>query len=297
MIHLQTMLKKLSFLQKTQEQVLRPVIPVDQQFPTFVVGCGRSGTHFLSEVFRHDNGMLSFHLDDVAGEIADSFLFYCEWNDLPIDHIGFIEHRKQMIRYAGKEGKQYFEANPYLALSVLRLRQAFDAKFILLHRNPIDVVVSHINKDWYQNSIIRSSNDLATGYQYGEKGNHFFGRMIPNGDEFDRWKTLSRVGKLAWMWNKTNQCVLSQFERIDDVHCQTVSVDVLDYVKFVELCNFVGTSPIDENLYESTRTKRPGKRTKKFTHHTWNTREKQEFIAEIKPMCDVLGYEIDFMNI
>ena len=54
----------------------------------FAIGTGRCGTKFLYEAMRQEHGVASCH---ERNAINETFHRYCKFNQLPVDHRGFLE--------------------------------------------------------------------------------------------------------------------------------------------------------------------------------------------------------------
>jgi len=258
--------------------------------PTFLVGVGRSGTHFFHELMRRDPSIASFHLDTRRTTIADSFVQYCLWNELPVDPGAFLADRLQVIGDAASEGRVYFEANPYLALSVRMLNEHAGAKFMLLTRDPRKVVDSHVRKGWYRSVPFVSAPDKATGFQPFLQANHAFGRLAPRGTEFLRWKELTQIGRISWYWNALNLRILEQFDALPAERRMIVAVEGVDYRAYRMYHSWIGgTHPLTQRRFSSIRTARPGKGLKRGPCSSWSDQEQREFLAETQPAREALS--------
>jgi len=251
--------------------------------PTFVVGTGRSGTHFLHELMRHDPGIASFHADTRRTSAADSFVQYCLWNELPVDTGAFLGDRLQVVSEVSREGRIYFEANSYLSFCVRLLFDALQASFILLVRRPEDVVNSHGRKGRYANVPLLADRDKALGYQPCLTPNHTFGRLVPRGPEFERWGRLTQTGRIGWYWNAVNTRVLEQFAHLPEGRTRVVAVEDIDYSRYRDLHALIGGSaPLAEKKFERIRNARPGKGPVARSADRWSELERQEFLAETR---------------
>ncbi|MBU0596051.1 hypothetical protein KJ567_05155 [Candidatus Bipolaricaulota bacterium] len=257
--------------------------------PAFAVGNGRSGTHFFQEIMAEDPSIVSCHIETPE---ADSFNEYCTWHRLPVDSAAFLETRQRRIDEAGASGRMYFESNPYLSLSVSRLNERFDASFIHTIRRPEDVVNSHFVKGWYADPMTRDDARLAPGFQVGWQTNHFFGRMLPCGEEFERWSRLTRIGKLAWMWNTVNLRVAEQASSIPPERYRCVLLDDVDHAVYLELHAFIGgKQPMSAKQFDRIRDARPGKAKRHRKPTDWSPEETREFLNETAPAREKLGID------
>lgn len=267
-------------------------LPPEHRIPVFAIGCGRSGTHFIARLMENDTRIASYHADTVDAANADSFLRYCTWNNLPVDLEGFLRHRNRLVDGSAALGRVYFEANTYLSLNLLTLFDRFHAKFVYLVRRPEDTVNSHYVKRWYEETVAKSDLGLSLGYQYDVKSpHHFFGRIVPNGREFQRWQSLTRIGKIAWMWNVLNMAILRQLEKLPYKQYVVQKLEDVDHVRYLEIHSFIGGSfPLSEEKFEEIRRVKPGKGRTHRLANTWSELEREEFLFETKQARDLLGY-------
>ncbi len=253
----------------------------------FAVGTGRCGTHLLTALMDANKQIQSHHIRD---SLADSFYRYAAWNKLPIDDAGFLAQRKLWVGTAHYTKQHYFEANPYLSFHVVPLYQQMDAKFIFLIRNPEAVVRSHIVKGWYKDLPQFSQTNLAVGFQYNMKPNHFFGRIIPTGATYENWVNLTRVGKLAWMWNIVNLQIAEQLKNIPAKNYAVLKIESLTHDKLQQIFSDWGIEKvIYKRQFERIVKKRPGKgRTTNTT--IWSPIEKAEFLRETAEATALFSY-------
>jgi len=257
--------------------------------PAFAVGTGRCGTHFLRDLMEKDPGIAAYHHRSID---SDAFARYCAWNRLPVDMSPFYDARRAWIDEVRSSGLLYFESEPYLSLSIVPLYERFGARFVFVVRRPEDVVNSLFVKGWYAEEFYKADADLAPGYAPGLRGNHVFGRIVPNGEEFRRWSRLTRVGKLAWMWNALNVRTLEQLREIPEEQSVTVKLEELGYDCYRRLHAFVGgRQPMSEQEFDRIRNSKPGKGRNHRTADVWSERERREFEAETEEGRRLLGYE------
>lgn len=269
-------------------QSLKRVDPstIKEESPIFVVGVGRSGTHFLAELFKMIPTFQAYHLDHIGNSIADSFLMYCNWHKIHMDYSGFFDSRNLLIQNAKSSHLRYLESNPYLALFIRELKNYYPkSKILVVLRNPEKVVLSHYNKGWYKD-YSPDFNDFGKlpFYQYSiEKGNHFFGRIFPKGEvEFQKWKELTQVGKITWMVVTINNWIRESIQDIGDEDISVLPIEHLDYEKYLELSNFFNISKrIDKRLFDDIKSSRPGK-TKIFNLNTWNSSAEKDFQNQLQ---------------
>jgi len=255
--------------------------------PIIATGTGRCGTHFLYELLNAHKHVNAFHIQHLD---ADSFYRYCAWNNLPVDTADFIAYRQKYIEDATTQRKLYFESNPYLSFSINLLYSHLKTKYIFIIRNPEAVVRSHIVKGWYSKDPLVKDPNKAIGFQYKMKTNHFLGRIVPSGTEYERWSNLTRVGKLAWMWNEVNMKIQEELDKLPKEHFFFIKVEDLDHHRFMNILSFMELpQDIDESKFKAIKNAKPGKGVKKEVSE-WTNREWDEFYQETRRGREIFGY-------
>src|SRR5262245_47390215 len=114
----------------------------------FAVGTGRCGTKFLAEALSRDPDIASHH---ERHPVSDTFHRYCRWYGVDVDEAGFIAAKRKAIEADLSTHRYSFEASGFLSLSLEALWKAFDARFVIMVRQPDRVVASYLRKGWYEN--------------------------------------------------------------------------------------------------------------------------------------------------
>ena len=258
----------------------------------FAIGTGRCGTNFIHRVLKLEPLVTSSH---ERYPLNDAFQRYCKWYDLKVDSGGFLAIKEAAILEDLKKSQLSFESSHYLSFSIHELYKKFDARFILLIRQPDKVVNSFSQKGWYAN-IVRSDSSLPLGYQPGSETfpQHSFGRIVPFGTEADKWHKYTQVGKIAWYWRVVNTKIIQSFEQLPKTHWRIIKLEELSYEKYKsEVASFLGlNSSISRQKYERLVNEKPGKKlSKKRSIQDWNEQERREFESEVAELAKELGYE------
>ena len=254
----------------------------------FAVGTGRCGTTFLADILNTDRAIASYH---ELHPLEDTFHRYCKWNRLPVDDQAFLANKQRQIAEDLSRGKSYFESSAYLSTAVQELYGRFGCKFVLMTRSPEEVVGAFYEKGFYSAPIVKGDNDLAPGMQEQERSHHFFARIIPRSDQFDKWNALTRVGKIAWYWSIINSLVFEQFKELPESSYRVQKLENLDFDTFAELIEFFGFDlNISERKYNKITKARPNKFKKKYRYSDWNDLEKAEFHTQTESVNAQLSY-------
>jgi len=257
----------------------------------FAIGTGRCGTHFIAKIFEHEPAVAATH---ERYPMAETLERYRTWYELPIDGEGFVERMRRGIDEDLASHRVSFEASAYLSLSVRTLHERFGARFILMVRRPDRVVNSLWGKGWYEQPFIQGDPDLALGYQDGLRPHHTFSRIAPRGAEFERWRQMTRIGRLAWFWAALNRAVLAQFDGLPGTAWRVVRLEDIDYDTYRDLARFIGIEPtLERAAYDAMVRSKPGKRQRSHRVGDWTARDRAEFEAQVGPLAEQLGYSYD----
>ena len=255
----------------------------------FAVGTGRCGTTFLAEVIGKESGIAASHCRE---PLIETFHRYCQWYDLPVDDAGFQQVMEDRIRTDLANHRFSFESSGYLSLSVAALFERFDARFVLLVRQPADVVISHVKKGWYSEPFQQQDPELALGCQRADSFHHFLGRQAPRGEEFVRWNAMTQIGKLAWFWASLNQAVIDQFAEIPECQSRIVRLEDIDFECYLGLADFLGfNSSLTESEFRLIAGRRPNASRVNQSVTDWTEAEADEFELQVASVAKRLGYE------
>ncbi len=254
----------------------------------FAVGTGRCGTKFLAQAFERDPEVASHH---ERHPFSDTFHRYCRWYGVDVDEAGFLAAKKRGIDWDLSTHRFSFEASGFLSLSLASLHHAFDAKFVIMVRRPDRVVASYLRKGWYENEPILEDSSRPPTMQSVAMPHHFLGRTMPHGDEFERWRKLTRVGKIAWYWSRLNRELLAQADELPDEATRLQKLETLNYESFCGLRAFLGApANVTAHTFAEVRRKRPNASYGMRTVYDWNEDERCEFETETRGMAERLGY-------
>jgi hypothetical protein len=254
----------------------------------FAVGTGRCGTKFLAQVFARDPEIASHH---ERHAFNDAFHRYSRWYGLDLDEAGFLATKRRGVDWDLSAYRYSFEASGFLSLSLASLHRAFDAKFVIMVRRPERVVASYLRKGWYENDPILDDPSRPPTTQDVLLPHHFLGRTMPKGEEFERWRKLTRVGKLSWYWSRLNHELLAQADELPEQATRIQKLENLSYEAFCALRAFLGApANVTSEVFADVRRRRPNASYGMRTVYDWNEDERREFEAETRGMAERLGY-------
>lgn len=256
---------------------------------TFAIGTGRCGTTFIHRLFSLEPHIKSHH---ERNPLNDTFHRYCKWYGIDVDHAGFLNNKRIGIDedFKNQGIKHSFESSAYLSLSVSELYEAFNAKFILLVRNPYEVVRSYQRKGWYKESVYWENVTKPPTTQPTPEFHHFLGRPMPMGNEFPKWTNLSQVGKLSWYWNSLNAEVLKQFESLPASHKYIQKLEEFNYEAYRNISDWIGiNTSLEKADFDRIAIKKPNTNKQK-KEIEWSESEWQEFQEHVGEVASHFNY-------
>ena len=257
----------------------------------FCTGVGRCGTRFIHELLKREKGVCSFH---ELNPIQDTFHKYCKWNNLQIDSGGFLKNKYDVIKSVINSGDIFFEASPFLILSIKELYEKFGNRFIFLFRNPEKSVRSFYAKGFYKEEIDYYDFQLIPGLQSKSSAHRSFTRILPNGDEFLVWNNLTTIGKISWYWSELNKMMLKQIREIPKEKYKIFNIEEFSYDVHSDIIKWVGApSKISNWNYNRIRNKSNSYTTKMNYHKEWSKIEIEEFESQTTKVWQSL---INFKN-
>jgi len=241
-------------------------------------GSGRCGMNWFSKLFNsHKNWIGS------AERFADYEAFYrfITYYKLPISKAGFFYLLKLSYKRDMALFQNSFISSPYWSVGVNEVTNKLKPDCIFFNiRNPINTIESFYGKGWYlhsdENKDINSPNIDISGSLYRS-----FSRIIPNDDYHNEWKSLTRIGKIAWYWCTINKFIYSDFKNINNIKKYNIKLEDVDqnyefYEKISE--KFDLKTKMKKNKFLDVINKAPNKSGNlKYFYKDWNQNEKNEF--------------------
>lgn len=164
--------------------------------PTFVLSTGRCGTKWLTELLGKDHRMRLNH-NDYPELLRQSRMAYEGYEKNPILFQEILRvARDGYLLDAYRRNQTYVETNHRITFFAHAIRQVYPkARFIHLCRHPGDFVCSGIRRNWYS-------------------GN-YYDLCRPRMQDDNTWKQMTKIEKLGWLWNETNQYIDSFLTTLD----------------------------------------------------------------------------------
>jgi len=256
------------------------------------INSGRSGTRWLNDIFREHykvDGGVERNVE------AEAFWRYVNFNKLPIDLSGVIEVTKREILLDWLESDISITVSPYFSHNFLGLIEELKIdKIIWGITNPRFTITSFYNKGWYKENLTYNQFDKVVGYQFNDSWSHFLGRVMPSGDEFKRWDSLTRVGKVSWFVNMIHCEIYKQIQQLPKEMIYVFKLADADqnYDMYKTMVNYFNLTPImSEKKFlglKKLTAKASENKVKK-----WTEEEEKEFLEETEDLREIYENELN----
>lgn len=257
---------------------------------SFCVGTGRCGTTLIARLAGLEPDVAASH---ERLRLAACYHMFCKWQGIPCDSAGFLAGREAAVREDHAEQSVSFESSALLSHSIAELYDRFDARFLLLVRRPDHTVASFAVRRWFVDPIAWNDPSVPPTLPEGVEPRHFFGRNLPRGQEFFRWRALTQIGKLAWWWQARNRSIVEQFADLPKSRRHIVRLEDFDHQRYARVAEFLGwTSTVTADQFAELSKQRPnaGPNVPRDPAE-WSATEIAEFEAEVAVVARALGYE------
>lgn len=220
----------------------------------FVVGTGRCGTTWLSEILSTSSFAAVHH---EPNRKADRISIVSRDADLSL---AYIQKRRQYVANALRSNLYYGEVNGYLQYHIDALRKVFNANIFLLVRNGADVV-----RSWFSHDTFDS--DGREKY------------FKPEGE--------TRFEKLCWWWASRNE--LSMAEDVEVVRLEDLASD---WAVFDKAFGFLSISKAAWLEHINVKANATGTYALPL-YDRWTPEQKRVFSARCGSLMRRLGYSYE----
>ena len=257
---------------------------------------GRCGQNWFAKIFNSHNNWVGS-----CERFSDyeAFYRYITYYNLPVNKDGFY----QLIEFAAKRDMALYQnsliASPYTSFGVKELTEKLLPNYIFFNiRNPIDSIESFYKKGWYLYSD-HNKNLQSPLIDITNNQTRSFSRIVPTGADFEKWKELTRIGKITFFWATINKAIYDDFKKINNIEKYYIKLEDINqnytlYENLVKKFNF--KEKLNKNKFLNIINKAPNKGSdNKYFYKNWTNLEKKEFtktIDEIFPYYDSIETNI-----
>ncbi|MGB6038103.1 MAG: hypothetical protein WBG42_17640, partial [Cryomorphaceae bacterium] len=175
--------------------------------PVIFLSTGRCGTKWLSERLEGSNVYVPIHHPVPVMRVQAKMMF--DYDFASIDEHTFkllseifLAGREELFVAAKRSDKELAIVDSRGTFFAYVIASLFpEAKFIFVHRNPLEVIRSGLKRGWY---ALENDSELN--------------RIVPKSSDpfYDKWDEFSDVQKIAWLWQETNSWILEFLKTLPD---------------------------------------------------------------------------------
>lgn len=277
----------------------------------FLIGCGRSGTTSLSRILGTATNAVCL--------VEPSPNLNRECRDMIEGRLSnpriVVELIRSRIDQTHAKGLIHGEKQLTLAPFIPTLHNAFECKFVLIHRDGREVVRSWL--EWHNQmfgSVYRECTDpgplterafkasaaLPLDYDHAD-----YSRPRPrSSDAFHgEWENLSRMEMCAWYWSFMNGLALDNLALIPRKDWMSIDYTTPDVDDILSIAKFLGLEGVHRSRVEemlaariNSIRDRIGEIGKLPCWQDWPREEKERFARIAEPIMARLGYPRDFTS-
>jgi hypothetical protein len=256
------------------EQVDQDVLALVE--PTFVLSTGRCGTKWLTEVLRKDPRMRVNH-SDYPELLRHSRLAYEGYENNPLLFQEVLRAaRDDYLLDAYQRGLSYVETNHRITFFAYAIRQVYPrARFIHLYRHPGDFVRSGLRRHWYSGT--------------------YYDVCRPRIQDEAVWNAMTKIERLAWLWNETNQYIDNFLATLDlpGVYLQVKAEEMFSDVEAgLKICELTGAKVNRRVIASMLDRKINQQRTgSMLPYERWSIEEKEQ-LRRYASLAKCYGYQL-----
>lgn len=248
--------------------------------PVFFLSTGRCGTKWFSDLFETNKKLMVLHspsptLAVQSRKAYEYFITKGVQNSDLLQEV-FLTGREEYLRYAYKTGKRIIETNNYVTFFAPILLNLFpDAKFVHLIRHPGEFIRSGMRRKYYEE---QNFDDIK--------------RIIPINDINKKWGNYSRIEKIAWLWNETNNFI-EDFKMKNSTACYSYNFNENSLNNILGLIEFLKIDLDNYNVSKLMKSKANVQILGDFPRYKdWPNSDKQAVNNICKGLANSYNYEL-----
>ena len=255
-------------------------------------GAGRCGQNWFAKIFNsHPNWI------GTCERFSDfeAFYRYISYYNLSIDKENFLEFYKLACKRDFAKYQNTLMASTYFAFGVEELYKRLNPDYVIFNlRDPIKSVESFFIKGWYLDFVMElNKNKKSPLINVTNNLTRAFSRVVPSGEFYNEWLSLTRVGKITWFWANTNKFILDSLNKIENIDKFFLKLEDIDqnYDFYQNISNkFNFENKLSKKEFYNVINKAPNKGLlSKYEYKNWTSREKKEYqdmVDKIFPYYD-----------
>jgi len=253
--------------------------------PTVFLSTGRCGTRWITDRLERSSSFVPIHHPHPVMRVQAKLMYNYDFNSIDqhtfllLKEI-FLAGREEIFVAAKRAGKDLAITDSRGTFFAYIIASIFPkAKFVFMHRNPIEVIRSGLKRGWY---VMDNESELN--------------RIMPKSDDRAHlnWKNYSTTQKIAWLWTETNQWIMQFLNTVPESQKRTIGFNNWNVEELSEVFQFmnagVPTRDIEKNLDVRANVQRGIVNPQ---HSSWTEKDKLDSIQICGVLAKQLGYDIE----
>jgi len=244
-------LKKFNKLKKTKKLIIGVTV-------------GRSGMKWVLNILEAHKNVYGAGGGE-RNSTCESFYRYAIHNKFNVDQSALLNSIICETINDWKNHEVSFQLSPYFSHSINLIDQILKPDGYIWGVNNFKFTVqSFYNKNWYSPDYNISRSKKIPGFSLTdlEKPSHYFGRIVPSNKFYNKWKNLTRIGKIAWYVNYTNKIIYNSLKKINKKKKFLFILDKGDqnynfYLRLAEWANL--KNKLSKNNFLKIKFKKPSR--------------------------------------
>lgn len=211
-----------------------------------------------------------------------------------------LANRRDLIETTLRKGLKYGDKNPCYLPFIPYLHRQWDCKFVLLTRNPREVLRSMMSF-WTirQDGLFNMPEDGGPENKTPDDDPWDYSRLRPNpGDGvFDDWREMTHLEKCAWYWAAFNATALEAFSALPPEKSCIVDVSDSNPSRVRSLFDFFDLEGFDQHRIQemldasiNSVEEKTGRSHPYPAYSEWTEEQNAVFDRYVAPVSERLGY-------
>ena len=252
--------------------------------PVVFLSTGRCGTKWLTERLEGSNKFVPIHNPRPQMRVQGRMMYQYDFKSIDENTFDllseiFLAGREEIFVSAKRAGKELAITDSRGTFFAYIISSLFPkAKFVFIHRNPLEVIRSGLKRGWY---TLENDSELNRILPLASDPNH------------EKWADYSSTEKIAWLWQETNRWILEFLETIPEERKHTIRFNNWDAQKLQSLFDFMGADISSKQIEKNLKVRSNAQNSNRNPQYTGWTEENQRKALEISgDMARTLKYDL-----
>lgn len=252
--------------------------------PVIFLSTGRCGTKWITERLEGSSKYVPIHYPRPLMRVQGRMMYEYDFNsiDEKTFHLLceiFLAGREEMFVRAKRADRELAITDSRGTFYAYLIASLFPkAKFIFVHRHPLQVIRSGLKRGWY---TLENESELS--------------RITPRPDDsfYSSWEQMSPTQKIAWLWRETNEWILEFLKTIPEERKHAIGFNQWQTPQLKAMFDFmnadVSSKEIAKNLKVASNAQKSN-RNPQFSG--WTDKNEKEALEICGDLAKRLNYDL-----